>query len=296
VDLLGLRECALQKYRVFVVDPFSFLSPECYNIFASLTQMPTSLSFVSASFDVSCQSFIVTVSTIGVGGGVTVSATTVSPDANVAFDAATVTVPLTLEVIQDETVTVPEAGEISLSGRSAKGFSASSAVMVIASALATSAATTTTTITVALDLQPAYVRNTLSSITPPLRLVSLLAAWLSLLSIGGIFLRAHMAAASTIMGAPTAATLVAQAQAKITAEDIRSTMSNKSSRLLTVSSSLPRASIAVSRRKVHAIPSTVSQAATTHVASTSDDSTQPFHSQRDIVSINLAAGLAATAR
>lgn len=194
--------------------------------------MPTSLSFVSASFDTSCQSFVITVSTIGVGGGITVSATAVLPNADVSFKTATVTVPLTLEVIQDETVTVPDAGEIATSGRSAKGLSVSSADQAISPPVA-GTETASVNITVALDLQPIYVRNTLSAITPPLRLFSLLTAWLGLLSIGGIFLQLHMAAANKIAGAPTAADLVAQAQATIIAEDMRSaSMSNKSTRVV----------------------------------------------------------------
>ncbi len=119
---------------------------------------------------------------------------------------------MVLEVIQDQFEGASGNGIIT-GGRSASGFSAGPPLSVDIKPQA-AAAGIAVSVTVNLVLEPQYVIHILSAITPPLRLFSLLAAWLGLLGIGAMLLRAHMAAASKLAGAATLVELEAAALTK----------------------------------------------------------------------------------
>lgn len=189
--------------------------------------MLSPLSYLKAVFDASCQSFAITTSAVGVGGGVSASAAYLTSAKN--FDAVSVSIPMVLEVIQDQFEVASDNGII-IGGRSASGFSAGPPSSVDIKPRAT-AASTVVSVTVNLALEPQYVIHILSAITPPLRLFSLLAAWLSLLGIGTMLLRAHMAAASKLAGAATLAELEAITVAK-NIDEIVQRVSNQSTKKL----------------------------------------------------------------
>jgi hypothetical protein len=156
---------------------------------------------------------------VGAGGGLTASVAYAARASPVAV--IDVVVPVVLEVIQDK-VADDSPGVVS-NGRSAAGYSvaAVSSVDFLPRAAAANGGEGdgVTTVTVRFDLQPSYVLNLLVSVTPPLRVFSLMTAWLGLLGIGAFLLRAHMAAATKFVGAPTEAELHAVALTQ-QAEDI----------------------------------------------------------------------------
>ena len=163
-----------------------FSCPDC---------MPDDLAFLSASFDTSCQSFVVSVFATGSGGGVTMtSVTAVAPGAS-AMGAADVTFPVILEAIQDTTLgAVPRAADgLVVGARSAVGYLANGASPATIMPLAAGAAAIE--LTIRLPLVSSFVMNQLTPIMSPGQLAGALAAWLTLLSSGAILLTIHKSVA-----------------------------------------------------------------------------------------------------
>lgn len=137
------------------------------------------------------------------GGGLTASVAYLTHTAPVA--TVVVAMPIVLEVIQDK-IAADDPGVVS-GGRSVAGYAVGAVSAVDVSPRAAAAdggdGSGVTSVTVHFVVQPSYVLNLLTAITPPLRVFSLMTAWLGLLGVGAFFLRAHMAAAAKIVGAPT---------------------------------------------------------------------------------------------
>ena len=164
-----------------------------------------SLSFVALTFDGTCQAFAATVSAVGVGGGVSVSSASIFAAA--PWSSASVTFPLTLQVVQDTILgTQRDSDSLWLGGASCTGLAVGSATNYDAPVAGSAAAIT---VTLKLALQSQYVGNTLTQITSTLKLFSAMSAWLSLLGAGAILLIIHNAAASRFAPAKPAAAAAA---------------------------------------------------------------------------------------
>ena len=150
------------------------------------------LSYLTMALDSSCQTFAVTVAAVGVAGGVTVSAAKFSASSAASpLAAAAMTVPVSLEVIQDAVAGVARAGESFVQGgRSAAGFVAS-AVAGVTLTPVTAASTAPVTVTIYLPLKDVYALASLSPIMTLFGLASACAAWLGLIGTGGVLKTAH---------------------------------------------------------------------------------------------------------
>jgi sugar lactone lactonase YvrE len=150
----------------------------------------TGLSYLQLTYDPSCQTFAVTVTAVGVGGGWSAAAVYV-----VRYDApltdARATFPLRLEAIQDRTGG-GQPGEIAASGRSAVGY-AVGGVTATESTPSDTGSLPDAPVNVRVDLVLAsdYELTELTQITTLLRLFSLMTAWLGLLGLGAILLKLH---------------------------------------------------------------------------------------------------------
>jgi hypothetical protein len=150
----------------------------------------TGLSYLQLTYDPSCQTFAVTVTAVGVGGGWSAAAVYV-----VRYDApltdARATFPLRLEAIQDRTGG-GQPGEIAASGRSAVGY-AVGGVTATESTPSDTGSLPDAPVNVRVDLVLAndYELTELTQITTMLRLFSLMTAWLGLLGLGAVLLKLH---------------------------------------------------------------------------------------------------------
>ena len=177
------------------------------------------VSYLTLSFDGSCQSYSLSVAAVGVAGGVTTSTALIAPPALPAsgagagaagaapaaatLTAASITVPLSLEVIQDSVKGAARDDGLVVGGRSAAGLVAGAVTAIsptLATTTATAAARAPVAITVYLPLSSVYAQNTLTPIMSLVGLASACAAWLGLLGIGGTLKGLHKMAEARLAG------------------------------------------------------------------------------------------------
>lgn len=93
------------------------------HVFSCPACIPNAFSSLQLAFHPSCQSFVVTLAAVGVGGGVTASSAVANDINGRPFTSATLTFPVALEVIQDTIGGFLDANGVYVDGRSSLGLS-----------------------------------------------------------------------------------------------------------------------------------------------------------------------------
>ena len=154
------------------------------------------LSYVAATFDLSCQSFAVSLTAVGVGGGVTTSQVYI--DSASPISAAALSFPLVLQVISDTVSGAPRAGDgLVVGGRSAAGYAVGGATAPVLSAATPGAMSVS--LSLSISLQQEYVLYSLTPLLSTVGLVTALTAWSGLLFSFGLAL---VVVHRMILGAP----------------------------------------------------------------------------------------------
>jgi hypothetical protein len=132
----------------------------------------------SATFHRSCQSFLVSVSTATVSGGFTLSSFNFSnPAPPQLLTSVAATVPLFLEVVQDQALGKDRGDGVFLGGRTASGFQALAAVGVAGQQGDADDRGGQVTVAIELPLQPTFVLYTMTPLLTLGGLFASLAAW-----------------------------------------------------------------------------------------------------------------------
>jgi hypothetical protein len=140
---------------------------------------PNDQSAFSVSFHRSCQSFLVSVTTVTASGGFSLSSFNLSNGAPPSLlTRVSATIPLTLEVVQDQAGGADRRGDgLFVGGRSTSGFLSVAALDVGSQAGGSDDRVGAVLITLRLPLQPTFVLYTMTPLMTLGGLFSALAAW-----------------------------------------------------------------------------------------------------------------------
>jgi len=159
------------------------------------------LSTLTVDFDATCQSFSVTMSAVGVGGGISSSTMSLSPSRpDSVIEKATGTFLVSLEVIQDTIKGErPKANGLVLGGRSAMGL-----LLLAASGVSTTERQSygdRMTLNLLLEQQGDFVQHDLIPIMSILQLLTAMSSWLPFIASGVTLLYVHEELVLRIWGA-----------------------------------------------------------------------------------------------